>query len=69
MIMLVLMSGMTALLLFMGQLKQKVFQQPMVSPILQKSQKFLLMRKKTKAKAIMPKKIFPSMTRKRGQLQ
>ncbi|EDR7169978.1 hypothetical protein CTR22_004421 [Salmonella enterica subsp. houtenae] len=25
--------------------------------------------KKTKAKAIMPKKIFPSMTRKRGQLQ
>ncbi|EAC0473027.1 hypothetical protein DMO44_04945 [Salmonella enterica subsp. enterica serovar Ndolo] len=69
MIMLVLMSGMTALLLFMGQLKQKVFQKPMVSPILQKSQKFLLMRKKTKAKAIISKKIFPSMTRKRGQLQ
>ncbi|EBU7939078.1 hypothetical protein DLC02_13685 [Salmonella enterica subsp. enterica serovar Chittagong] len=67
--MLVLMSGMTALLLFMGQLKQKVFQQPMVSPVLQKSQKFLLMRKKTKANAIISKKIFPSMTRKRGQLQ
>ncbi|EAA7439499.1 hypothetical protein CJH10_12350 [Salmonella enterica] len=60
---------MTALLQFMGQLKQKVFQQPMVSPILQKSQKFLLMRKKMKAKAIIPKKIFPSMTRKRGLLQ